>query len=203
TGGPRRGSPVRAAASSLPAMRRRPGSSSQRDESMSEGNAVATGPILRRIEAREAVCGVMGLGYVGLPLGVEVARAGFRVLGFDVSETVVSNVNAGKSHIQDVPSEALAEHVSAGRLEATTDMGRLGECDVVLICVPTPLSKTRDPDVSYVVAATEAVAGTLRRGQLIVLEETACPGAKRAPRVAQLAGPGLPVGVGVFVVFRP
>src|SRR5690606_28843562 len=170
---------------------------------MSDGNAVATGPILRRIEAREAVCGVMGLGYVGLPLGVEVAAAGFRVLGFDVSEAIVANVNAGKSHIQDVTSEALAEHVSAGRLEATTDMGRLAECDVVLICVPTPLSKTRDPDVSYVVAATEAVAGTLRRGQLIVLESTTYPGTTRELMLPKLEAGGLRVGEDFFLCFSP
>jgi len=170
---------------------------------MSDGNVVAIDSILRRIETREAVCGIMGLGYVGLPLAVEVARAGFRVLGFDVSESIVANVNAGKSHIQDVSSEALAEQVGAGRLEATADMGRLGECDAILICVPTPLSKTRDPDVSYVVAATEAVARTLRRGQLVVLESTTYPGTTRELMLPKLEARGLRVGEDFFLCFSP
>jgi len=170
---------------------------------MSDGNVMAIGSILRKIETREAVCGIMGLGYVGLPLAVEVARAGFRVLGFDVSESIVKNVNAGRSHIQDVPSEVLAEQVGAGRLEATADMSRLAECDAVLICVPTPLSKTRDPDVSYVVAATEAVARTLRRGQLVVLESTTYPGTTRELMLPKLEGRGLRVGEDFFLCFSP
>ncbi|MFO7260972.1 MAG: nucleotide sugar dehydrogenase [bacterium] len=170
---------------------------------MSDRNGMATGSILRRIESREAVCGVMGLGYVGLPLAVEVARAGFRVIGFDVSESIVANVNAGRSHIRDVSSEALAEQVGAGRLEATADMGRLRECDAVLICVPTPLSKTRDPDVSYVVAATESVARTLRPGQLVVLESTTYPGTTRELMLPKLEAGGLRVGEDFFLCFSP
>ena len=100
--------------------------------------------LLSRIERREAVVGVIGLGYVGLPLAVEVARSGYRVVGFDVSETVVARVNAGDSHIQDVAAEALAAFVDDGRLQATTDLSRLAECDAVSICVPTPLNKTKD-----------------------------------------------------------
>ena len=103
--------------------------------------------------------GVIGLGYVGLPLAVEAGKGGIRVIGFDVKESVVAGVNAGTSHIQDVPDADVAELTGAGLLEATTDMSRLSECDVISICVPTPLSKTRDPDVSFVIAATEAVAG--------------------------------------------
>ena len=123
--------------------------------------------------------GVIGLGYVGLPLSVEAANRGLRVRGFDVSERVVEGINAGRSHIQDVPSEQVAALRAKGLLEATTDMKRLAECDAISICVPTPLSKTRDPDVSYILAATDAVAKALRKGQLVVLESTTYPGTTR------------------------
>ena len=123
--------------------------------------------------------GVIGLGYVGLPLAVEAGQAGINVIGFDVNPTVTDLVNSGDSHIQDVPAEHVAALRDAGLLEATTDMARLSECDVISICVPTPLSKTRDPDVSYILAASESVAAGLRRGQLVVLESTTYPGTTR------------------------
>ncbi|MBT7692572.1 MAG: UDP-N-acetyl-D-glucosamine dehydrogenase, partial [Gemmatimonadales bacterium] len=127
-----------------------------------------------------ATFGVIGLGYVGLPLSVESASSGdLRVIGFDVNQGVVDGVNAGRSHIQDLTDAQVGDLVSAGKLEATTDMSRLAECDAISICVPTPLSKTRDPDVSYVIAASEAVAAALRPGQLIVLESTTYPGTTR------------------------
>jgi UDP-N-acetyl-D-glucosamine dehydrogenase len=170
---------------------------------MSERRSAVAGSILQRIEAGEAVCGVVGLGYVGLPLSVELARAGYRVLGFDVSPEVVTGVNQGRSHIQDVPSATLSSLVESGRLEATGDMGRLGTCDAVLICVPTPLSKTRDPDVSYVVSATEAVARTLRSGQLVVLESTTYPGTTRELMLPMLEASGLRVGEDFFLCFSP
>jgi UDP-N-acetyl-D-glucosamine dehydrogenase len=132
-----------------------------------------------RIERREAVVGVLGLGYVGLPLAVEVARSGFRVLGFDISERVVAGINAGESHVQDVPSDVLAAFVSAGTLSATSDLSRLAECDAISICVPTPLNKTKDPDLSYVVSAGQAVKHALRPGQLVILESTTYPGTTR------------------------
>src|SRR3954452_1858702 len=110
-----------------------------------------------RLEGRDAVAGVTGLGYVGLPLAVEIARSGYRVLGFDVSKRVVELVNAGESHIQDVPPETLATLVHGGLIEATCDLGRLAECDCISICVPTPLNKTKDPNLSYVVQAALAV----------------------------------------------
>src|SRR5690606_34873935 len=109
----------------------------------------------------------------------ELARAGFRVLGFDVSERIVRGVNAGESHIRDVASEALASVVGPGGLEATTDMARLAECDAISICVPTPLSKTRDPDISYVASAANAISAALRPRQLVVLESTTYPGTTR------------------------
>src|SRR5687768_7140546 len=137
---------------------------------------MTTNSLVQRIRARDAAVGVIGLGYVGLPLAVEFARAGLRVTGFDVDEAKVRAINAGSSYIPDVPDEELAEAVHAGRLRATTDMGELARMDVVDICVPTPLRKTRDPDLSYVVKAVEAVAAALRRGQLIILESTTYPG---------------------------
>ena len=109
--------------------------------------------LLARIESHDAVVGIIGLGYVGLPLAVAFAEAGFRTLGFDVKPEVIDGLNAGRSHITDVTSERLSKLTGDGPFEATLDFDRLGEADAVVICVPTPLSKTDDPDLSYVVAA--------------------------------------------------
>src|SRR5690606_3279425 len=147
--------------------------------------------------------GVIGLGYVGLPLAVEAARAGMRVIGFDVNPAVTDGVNQGCSHIQDVPSAAVQELVGEGLLEATTDMARLSECDVVSICVPTPLSKTRDPDVSYILAASGSVARALRRGQLVLLESTTYPGTTREVLLPALSETGLQVGEDFHLCFSP
>jgi UDP-N-acetyl-D-glucosamine dehydrogenase len=159
--------------------------------------------LLERIESQQAVCGVVGLGYVGLPLAVELAKAGYHVLGFDISETVCAGINRGHSHIQDISSETLAEYTKKKLIEATTDMARLRACDVVSVCVPTPLAKTRDPDVSYVVAATEAIAATLRAGQLIILESTTYPGTTRELMLPMLETNGLRVGEDFFLCFSP
>lgn len=147
--------------------------------------------------------GVIGLGYVGLPLAVEAAKNGFRVVGFDVSTPVADLVNRGESHIQDVPAAEVAELVGADLLEATTDMARLGECDVISICVPTPLSKTRDPDVSYILSASAAVAASLREGQLVVLESTTYPGTTREVLLPALEATGLEVGRDFHLCFSP
>jgi len=147
--------------------------------------------------------GVIGLGYVGLPLSVEAASSGLRVLGFDVTARVVDGVNAGRSHIQDVPSAQVAALRKKGLLEATTDMARLAECDAISICVPTPLSKTRDPDVSFILAATDAVAAALRPGQLVVLESTTYPGTTREIMLPALERGGMKVGKDFFLCFSP
>ena len=147
--------------------------------------------------------GVIGLGYVGLPLAVEAAQEGIRVVGFDVNDAVAAGVNAGRSHIQDVPDGHVAELRDRGVLEATTDMSRLSECDVVSICVPTPLSKTRDPDVSYIIAASEAVAATLRKGQLVLLESTTYPGTTKDVLLPALEETGLRVGEDFHLCFSP
>jgi UDP-N-acetyl-D-glucosamine dehydrogenase len=159
--------------------------------------------LLERIRSKEAVCGVVGLGYVGLPLAYELARAGFRVLGFDISERTVQRINSGESHIRDVSSGAVAEVVGAGRLEATSDMTRLAECDTISICVPTPLSKTRDPDVSYVASAAGSIAAALRPGQLVVLESTTYPGTTRDLVLPVLERSGLRVGSDFYLCFSP
>lgn len=156
-----------------------------------------------RIDAGEAVCGVIGLGYVGLPLAVELAKAGFRVIGFEVNTKVADGVNGGRSHVADVDSSTVADLVRGGRLEATVQMGRLKECDSISICVPTPLSKTRDPDVSYVHAAGEAVADMLRAGQLVILESTTYPGTTRELLLPLLEASGLTVGDDFFLCFSP
>src|SRR5207247_6182775 len=125
--------------------------------------------LLTRIRNKQARVGVIGLGYVGLPLAVEFARAGFDVTGFDVDANKTAQINAGRSYIPDVAEPDLAGEVRAGKLRATGDMQALGDMDAIDICVPTPLRKTKDPDLSYVVLAVEAVARTLRPGQLIIL----------------------------------
>lgn len=157
----------------------------------------------QRLKAGPARVGVVGLGYVGLPLAVEFARAGFRVLGFDVSPRVVDGVNAGESHVRDVSDEVVSALVGEGLLEASGEMARLGECDAISICVPTPLSKTKDPDVSYVVSAAESVARTLRAGQLIVLESTTYPGTTRELVLPMLESSGLVAGRDFYLCFSP
>ncbi|MBI3982220.1 MAG: nucleotide sugar dehydrogenase [Gemmatimonadetes bacterium] len=152
---------------------------------------------------RTAVFGVIGLGYVGLPLVVELARAGYRVLGFDVNQRVVDRIQSGESHILDVPSADLAPLVASGRVAATADLSRLGDVDVVSICVPTPLSKTKDPDVSYVMAAAQSLSPTVRQGQVIILESTTYPGTTRELLLPILEKRGLKVGSDVFLAFSP
>jgi UDP-N-acetyl-D-glucosamine dehydrogenase len=159
--------------------------------------------LMAKAADRSALFGVVGLGYVGLPLAVELAAAGYKVLGFDVSEDVVALVNGGESHVKDVPSERLAELVSSGLIEATASMERLSEVDAVSICVPTPLSKTKDPDVSYVIAAADAVGRGVRAGQAVILESTTYPGTTRDLLLPIMERGGLTVGQDVFLAFSP
>ena len=148
--------------------------------------------------------GVIGLGYVGLPLCVEAAESGaFKVIGFDVNKQVVESVNSGCSHIQDLTDDQVGSLRNRGLIEATCDMSRLAECDAISICVPTPLSKTRDPDVSYISAASDAVAATLRPGQLIVLESTTYPGTTREVLKPRLESTGLVAGKDFHLCFSP
>jgi UDP-N-acetyl-D-glucosamine dehydrogenase len=159
--------------------------------------------LLDRIQDRSAVIAVIGLGYVGLPLAVEFAKAGFHVIGYDVSERVVSLLMAGDSHIQDVPAADVAALVKSGLFTATTDEHALSRADAISIAVPTPLSKTRDPDMSYVIAAAEAATRQAHRGMLVILESTTYPGTTREILAPALAGRGFTVGEDVFVAFSP
>jgi UDP-N-acetyl-D-glucosamine dehydrogenase len=154
-------------------------------------------------ESHAGTVGVIGLGYVGLPLAVELGRSGIRALGFDVDLHVVDRVNRGRSHIQDVSSEVVAAFVGEGLLSATTDMSRLAECDAISICVPTPLNKIKDPDLSYVVAAAQAIKQALRPGQLVILESTTYPGTTRDVVLPILEESGLVVGRDFFLCFSP
>jgi UDP-N-acetyl-D-glucosamine dehydrogenase len=159
--------------------------------------------LLKKIENKQARLGVIGLGYVGLPLAVEFARAGFGVVGYDVDERKVKELMAGRSYIPDVSSAHLAEVVKNGKFVATTDPKRLGDTDIIDICVPTPLRKTKDPDMSYVVQAVEAVAEVLRKGQLIILESTTYPGTTVEVVQPTLAAKGFKPGIDFYLAFSP
>ena len=167
------------------------------------GETSMKGHVLGRIQDRSAVIGVIGLGYVGLPLAVEFAKAGFRVIGYDVSERVASLLMRGESHIQDVPAREVAALVRTGKFEATTDESRLAEADAISIAVPTPLSKTRDPDMSYVISAAQTATRQAHPGLLVVLESTTYPGTTREVLLPALTERGLTVGEDVFVAFSP
>jgi UDP-N-acetyl-D-glucosamine dehydrogenase len=157
----------------------------------------------KRIETKQAVAGVIGLGYVGLPLAVELARNNVRTIGFDVDVRKVSELAAGRSYIPDVPSAHVAEAVGAGLLTPTTDAASLAEADVIDICVPTPLRKTKDPDLSYVVKAVETTASVLRKGQLVILESTTYPGTTDEVVKPALEAKGLTAGEDFYLAFSP
>ncbi len=159
--------------------------------------------LIERAAKRDITFGIVGLGYVGLPLAIELGRAGFRVLGYDISSRVTEGLNAGKSHIKDITDHEVAELRKDGMFEATTDASRLAEADAISICVPTPLSKYKDPDVSFIVAATESVKASLRSGQVIILESTTYPGTTREIMLPALESTGLKVGEDFFLAFSP
>ena len=151
----------------------------------------------------EARCGVIGLGYVGLPLACEFARSGLTAVGFDVSAEKCASINDGRSYVKDVTSQDLAKEVAAGRLSATTDFELLSSLDTINICVPTPLRKTRDPDVSYIVSAVTEIAKYLRAGQLVILESTTYPGTTDELILPRLERTGLEASKDFFLAFSP
>jgi len=159
--------------------------------------------LLKRINDRKATVGIIGLGYVGLPLAMEFAKGGFKVIGYDVSERVTRGLMDGRSHIHDVPSADVARLVKQGLFEATTDASRLSGADAISIAVPTPLVKTRDPDMSYVIAAADTVSRAAHPGLLVVLESTTYPGTTREVLLPMLTKLGLSVGEDVFLAFSP
>ncbi|HNV02786.1 MAG TPA: nucleotide sugar dehydrogenase [Vicinamibacterales bacterium] len=159
--------------------------------------------LLERVQRKDCNVGVIGLGYVGLPLAVELALGGFRVTGFDVDAWKVGELNAGRSYIPDVPQPDLAKVVASGRFAATTAMDRLAEMDCIDIAVPTPLRKTKDPDMSYIVQAVEAVKQHLRKGQLVSLESTTYPGTTDELVRPMLEETGLKAGRDFYLAFSP
>jgi UDP-N-acetyl-D-glucosamine dehydrogenase len=159
--------------------------------------------VLKRIESKEARVGIIGLGYVGLPLAIEFARAGFHVVGFDVDQSKVDALNSGSSYIPDVSSKHVVDVVKNGLFRATVDERELADVDIIDICVPTPLRKTRDPDLSYVVQAVDTTARVLRKGQLIILESTTYPGTTDEVVQPALEAKGLKAGADFYLAFSP
>jgi UDP-N-acetyl-D-glucosamine dehydrogenase len=155
------------------------------------------------IDNRDARVAVIGLGYVGLPLAVEIAKAELHVVGIDVSEPKVKEIGEGRTSLTDVDAEELQEVVKAGRLCPTTSIEELNEVDAIIICVPTPLNKTKDPDISYIVNACTGIAKHLKKNQLVVLESTTYPGFTREVAVPLLEESGLKAGEDFFVSFSP
>src|SRR5688572_1405029 len=159
--------------------------------------------LINLITNKQAHVGVIGLGYVGLPLLVEFASRGFKATGFEVDESKAKQINAGTSYIGDVPSRRVQEAVVAKRLQATTDFSHLSECDAIIICVPTPLRKTKEPDISYILAASEEIAKRLRRGQVIVLESTTYPGTTDEVLLPMFEEKGLKLDEDFLLAFSP
>jgi UDP-N-acetyl-D-glucosamine dehydrogenase len=156
-----------------------------------------------KIRTRRARVGIVGLGYVGLPLAVEFAKAGFSVTGIDISEQKTSLVNTGQSYIGDIPSSTLGPLVESGKLRATTDFSAVLELDTINICVPTPLRKTKDPDMSYIVSSCQEIARHFHAGMLVILESTTYPGTTDEVVLPMLSKSGLEVGSDFFLCFSP
>src|SRR5581483_10292174 len=166
-----------------------------------------TASVAKALEAkilnRTARVGIVGLGYVGLPLAMEFARAGFQVTGIDIQASKVAQLNQGDSYVQDVSADTLKKWVSEGNFRATSDFSVVSELDTINIAVPTPLRKTKDPDMSYVVSACQAVAKQLKPGQLVILESTTYPGTTDELVLPMLERPGWKVGEDFFLCFSP
>ncbi|HEY0347094.1 MAG TPA: nucleotide sugar dehydrogenase [Pyrinomonadaceae bacterium] len=159
--------------------------------------------LINLLKDKRARVGVIGLGYVGLPLASEFATAGIKATGFEVDEKKVSEINAGLSYIADVSSETIKQSVDAALLSATIDFDLLKECDAIIICVPTPLRKTKEPDVSFILAAAEEIKKRLRRGQLIILESTTYPGTTDEVLMPMLQETGLKLDEDFLLAFSP
>src|SRR5215475_3907964 len=171
---------------------------------MSQSMESVTSALLQeKIKSRTARVGVVGLGYVGLPLAVEYARAGFSVTGIDVNGGKTDAVNAGDSYVGDISSDVLAPLVRSGKLKATTDFSAVLELDTINICVPTPLRKTKDPDMSYIVASCQEIAKHFHAGMLVILESTTYPGTTDEVVLPMLRKSGLEEGRDFFLCFSP
>lgn len=157
----------------------------------------------RKIKDKQITIGVLGLGYVGLPLAGEFASAGLKVVGFDVDEKKVKTLNSGRSIIKHVPHSQVKKIVKSGRFQATTNMARLKTVDAILVCVPTPLTQNREPDLQYIISSTKTIAKYLQRGQLIVLESTTYPGTTREVMAPILQSSGLKAGRDFHLAYSP
>lgn len=170
---------------------------------MQDMQSLLASTLLARIQARQAVIGIIGLGYVGLPLAIAIAGAGFKVLGFDIDLRRVAALNQGDGLIKHIANEPIRAAITAGLFEATADFTRLDEPDAILICVPTPLTRQREPDMSYVANSTASVAARLRRGQLVILESSTWPGTTQELMKPVLEAGGLVSGQDFFLAFSP
>ena len=160
--------------------------------------------LLKSLRDRTAQIGILGLGYVGLPLAAAFGEAGFQVTGIDPDQRKIDSISKGDSYIQDVPSKQISSLMSMGRFSATTDFAALRNCDAVSICVPTPLRKTGDPDMSFIISATDELAKFIHPGMIIVLESTTYPGTTREVLLPKLGkDKGLEVGKDFFLAFSP
>src|SRR6516165_3041009 len=156
-----------------------------------------------KIESKTARVGIVGLGYVGLPLAVEFAKAGFHVTGIDVSADKTRRINRGDSYVGDIPSATIGPLADSGKLRATTDFSVVAELDTINICVPTPLRKTKDPDMSFIVSSCEEIARHFHPGMLVILESTTYPGTTDELILPMLTRSGLEVGKDFFLCFSP
>ncbi|HEY4909066.1 MAG TPA: nucleotide sugar dehydrogenase, partial [Methylomirabilota bacterium] len=163
----------------------------------------AAAELRRRLERRDATVGVVGLGYVGLPLAVAFAKAGLPVIGLDADAERVERIGRGQSPVEDVPNDELAPLVRTGRLTVTREIAALAVADAIIICVPTPLGKSKEPDISHIVAAADDVARILRPGQLVVLESTTYPGTTEEVLLPRFTASGLSAGEEFFLAFSP
>src|SRR5271170_233883 len=159
--------------------------------------------LLSRLQNKKSIIGVLGLGYVGLPLVRAFSRGGLRCVGFDVDPAKIKKLLAGQSYIKHIPSSYIRELLDEQRFDATTDFTRLKQCDALIICVPTPLTKNRDPDMTYVVKTAETIAKHLRKGQLVVLESTTYPGTTSEVVLPALEKSGLKVGKEFLLAYSP
>ncbi|MDD3065213.1 MAG: nucleotide sugar dehydrogenase [Endomicrobiaceae bacterium] len=159
--------------------------------------------LLKKINSHKASVGIIGLGYVGLPLAVELAKKNFSVTGFEIDVKKTNSIKNGRSYIGDIKSEEIEKLVRNKKLFATTDFIGLADMDVIIICVPTPLRKSKDPDVSYIISAAEKIKQTLRKGQLIILESTTYPGTTKEIVLPKLESAGLKAGFDFFLAFSP
>ncbi|CAG2141864.1 UDP-N-acetyl-D-glucosamine 6-dehydrogenase [Cupriavidus numazuensis] len=158
--------------------------------------------LIERIRDRESIIGIVGLGYVGLPLMLRYSAIGFRVLGIDIDEEKVRKLNAGQSYIEHITAKSIGRAREAG-FEATTDFERVSECDAVILCVPTPLNRHREPDMSFVINTTDAIKPYLRAGQVVSLESTTYPGTTEEELLPRMQESGLEVGSEIFLVYSP